>query len=351
MPTIKIAEMFMPYPTRLWQLAKQLGVNHAVSLLPYEAPTAEQNAPRSWGKIHGQISLADVPRDPGGAYPWDYASLSRVKARYAEAGLELAVIESSPPMEQVRLGQPGRDEEIEQIGVMLRAMGRLGIGVWCYNFLALASWGRTAVAVPTRGGALVTAFDQSEVPVLAAPAGVDLTHALLWDNLRYFLERIVPVAEAAGVKLAIHPDDPPVPWVGSVPRILTHLEAFQRLLDLVPSPANGLTFCQGNFALMTPDLPAAIRRFGGQQKIFFVHFRDVRGTAGHFQETFHDDGPTDMLACLRAYHDIGYTGVLRPDHVPTLAGEANDTPGYASLGRLHAIGYIRGLAEAAYGRP
>jgi mannonate dehydratase len=197
---------------------------------------------------------------------------------------------------------------------------------------------------------LVTAFNQTEAPAQAAPAGMNLTHALLWDNLRYFLERVVPIAEAAGVKLAIHPDDPPVPWMGSVPRILTNLEAFQRLLDLAPSSANGLTFCQGNFALMTPDLPEAIRHFGSQQKIFFVHCRDVRGTAGHFQETFHDDGPTDMLACLRAYRDIGYSGVLRPDHVPTLAGEANDTPGYASLGRLHAIGYIRGLAEAVYGR-
>lgn len=101
---------------------------------------------------------------------------------------------------------------------------------------------------------------------------------------------------------------------------------------------------------MTQDLPGAIHHFGSRQKIFFVHFRDVRGTADDFQETFHDDGPTDMLACLRAYRDIGFTGVLRPDHVPTLAGEANDAPGYASLGRLHAIGYIRGLAEAVYGR-
>lgn len=347
---IQIAELFYPYPTRLWQLAKQVGVNHAVSLLPYEPPTPEQNAPHSWPTIHGQLSLADVPRDPDGGLPWDFAALSKMKARYAAAGLELAVIESSPPMEQVRLGLPGRDEEIEQIGVMLRAMGQLGIGVWCYNFLALAPWGRTALAVPARGGALVTAFRQKDLQPLSMPAGLNLTHELLWDNLRYFLEKILPVAEAAGVKLAVHPDDPPVPWLGPIPRILTSLEAFHRLLDLAPSPSNGMTFCQGNIALMTPDLPEAIHHFGSQQKIFFVHFRDVRGTADDFQETFHDDGPTDMLACLRAYRDIGFTGVLRPDHVPTLAGESNDAPGYASLGRLHAIGYIRGLAEAVYGR-
>jgi mannonate dehydratase len=346
---IKIAELFYPYPTRLWQLTKQLGVDHAVSLLPYEPPTPEQNAPHSWETIHGQISLADVPRDAGGAYPWDLASLAQMKARYAAAGLELAVVESSPPMERVRLGLPGRDEEIEQIGVMLRAMGQLGIGVWCYNFLALKPWGRTAVDLPTRGGALVTAFRHADVPAGNMPAGLSLTHERLWENLRYFLERILPIAEAAGVKLAAHPDDPPLEWVGSVPRILTSVAAFDRLLALVPSPANGLTFCQGNFALMTADLPAAIRHFGEQHKIFFVHFRNVRGTASDFQETFHDDGQTDMLACLRAYQAIGYDGVLRPDHVPTLAGESNDAPGYASLGRLHAIGYIRGLTEAVYG--
>ena len=347
---IKIAEFFYPYPTRLWQLAKQVGVNHAVSVLPYEPPSPEQNAPHNWESCHGKLSLAEAPRDAEGAWPWEYASLARVKARYAAAGLELMVIESSPPMERVRLGLPGRDEEIEQIGVMLRAMGQLGIGVWCYNFLAVSSWARTVKDLPTRGGARVTAFREADVPALSAPAGLNLTHAGLWDNLRYFLERVLPVAEAAGVKLAVHPDDPPLARLGGVPRILNTVADFNHLLELAPSPANGLTLCQGNFAMMTSDLPGTIHHFGEQGKIFFVHFRDVRGTASDFQETFHDDGPTDMLACLQAYRDIGYEGPLRPDHVPTLAGEPNDTPGYAALGRLHAIGYIRGLADAVYGR-
>jgi len=345
---IKIAELFYPYPTRLWALTKQLGVNHAVTVLPYEAPNPEQNAPRNWEACHGKLALADVPRDEQGAWPWEYASLAQAKARYAAAGLALAVIESSPPMEKVRLGLPGRDEEIEQIGVMLRAMGQLGIGVWCYNFLAVSSWARTTVSRPTRGGALVTAFRAADVPPLKVPAG--LTQETLWNNLRYFLERVLPVAEAAGVKLAVHPDDPPLASLSGVPRILNTVADFDRLMALAPSPSNGITLCQGNFAMMTPDLPGTIRRFGEQGKIAFVHFRDVRGTATDFQETFHDDGQTDMLACLQAYRDIGYEGLLRPDHVPTLAGEPNDAPGYAALGRLHAIGYIRGLSEAVYGR-
>ena len=126
------------------------------------------------------------------------------------------------------------------------------------------------------------------------------------------------------------------------------VENFQRLLDLVPSPVNGITLCQGNFTLMTGDLPSVIRRFGRQNKIFFVHFRDVLGTPERFVETWHDDGQTDMLACMRAYREIGFEGVLRPDHVPTVEGDSNANAGYSSFGRLYAIGYIRGLREAVY---
>ena len=119
---------------------------------------------------------------------------------------------------------------------------------------------------------------------------------------------------------------------------------------MAPSPANAITFCQGNFALMTDDLPGVIEHFGSQGKIAFIHFRNVRGTPECFEESFHDDGQIDMLACLRAYQAVGFEGVLRPDHVPTLAGETNDSPGYETLGRLFALGYLRGLVETVYGR-
>ncbi len=126
------------------------------------------------------------------------------------------------------------------------------------------------------------------------------------------------------------------------------VENFQRLLDLVPSPMNGITLCQGNFTLMTHDLPGVIHDFGRQSKIFFVHFRDVIGTPEKFVETWHDAGQTDMLACMRAYRDIEFEGVLRPDHVPTVEGDSNEQAGYSSFGRLYAIGYIRGLRQAVY---
>jgi mannonate dehydratase len=117
---------------------------------------------------------------------------------------------------------------------------------------------------------------------------------------------------------------------------------------MFPSPVNGITLCQGNFALMTNDLPSVIRHFGTQGKIFFVHMRDVRGTAQKFVETFHDDGQTDMLACMKAYRDIGFDGLCRPDHVPTMAGDNNENAGYSSIGRLFAIGYLKGLHQAVY---
>ena len=146
----------------------------------------------------------------------------------------------------------------------------------------------------------------------------------------------------------MHPDDPPISPIRGLGRIMRSIENFQRLVDLVPSAVNGITMCQGNFTLMTDDLPSVIRNFGQQDKIFFVHFRDVEGTPEKFQETFHDNGKTDMAACMHAYRDINFEGVLRPDHVPTMEGDDNDHPGYSSIGRLFAVGYIKGLREVVY---
>jgi mannonate dehydratase len=210
------------------------------------------------------------------------------------------------------------------------------------------NWTRTATEIKSRGGALVTGFDRTKLKEEDSSRYGNVTDDDLWRNLKYFLERVVPVAEKADVKLAMHPDDPPLSPLRGLPRIMRSIENYQRLLDLVPSSVNGITFCQGNFTLMTDDLPGAIRRFGKQKKIFFVHFRDVRGTPEKYEETFHDNGMTDMAACMRAYRDIGFDGVCRPDHVPTMDGDSNDRPGYSMIGRLFAIGYIRGLIQAAY---
>ena len=173
-----------------------------------------------------------------------------------------------------------------------------------------------------------------------------MTEDGLWAALAYFLDAVVPEAEAAGVRLAMHPDDPPLRIVRGVPRVMSSVDGFRRLLRLHPSPANAITLCQGNFALMTDDLVSVIEEFGARDSIAFVHFRDVRGTADAFAETFHDDGQTDLRACLRAYAAAGVSAAMRPDHVPTMAGESNEIPGYGTLGRLFALGYIRGLQDA-----
>ena len=144
----------------------------------------------------------------------------------------------------------------------------------------------------------------------------------MWENFRYFLHRVLPVAEAANVKPALHPDDPPMSPVLGLARIMRSMDAFERVLDEADSPSNGITFCQGNFAAMgNVDLPAAIRRFGARKKLFFSHFRDVCGSVPAFEETFHDEGKTNMAECMRAYADIGYDGPMRPDHAPTMEGE------------------------------
>jgi mannonate dehydratase len=345
---IGIAELLDPAETSpAWPLLKQIGIDRVVSLLE----SGEQRM-----RFLRGVSQLDEPGvidlETAGAEPcWSRRALERLKRQYEDAGFTLDVIEDNPPMDKIRLGLPGGDEQVEWFCDQLRAMGELGIPVLCYNWVAVYDWARTAVDVPTRGEALVTGYSHTVMQEFPpAPEAALVTEERLWENLEAFLRRVLPVAEEAGVRLALHPDDPPISPVFGIARIMRNVEAFQRVIDLVPSPSNGITLCQGNFALMTDDLPGAIRHFGGQGKIFFVHFRDVRGVPASFVETFHDDGQTDMFACMRAYADVGFEGVLRPDHVPTLYGEANDKPGYETLGRLFAVGYVKGLREAAYWR-
>ncbi len=324
---IKIAEVLPPdlAGTPLWRLMEQAGVRYAVGT--FFTPTALM-----YDEQH----------------PWEYVPLLRLKEQYMRSGFELAVIEARPPLNLAKRGLPGRDEEIAQVVALIENMGRLGIKTWCYEWMTDFNWQRTSTAIRSRGGSLVSGYDHSLMQQAPPSELGPVSEDTLWQTLEYFLRIVVPVAERAGVQLAMHPDDPPLSPIRGVSRIMTSLDNYQRLLDLVPSPMSGMTLCQGNFGLMTDDLPSAIRRFGKQGKVFFVHFRDVRGTVENFEETWHDDGPTDLYECLRAYREVGFDGVLRPDHVPALFGEANERPGYSVLGRLFAVGYIRGLQEAVY---
>jgi mannonate dehydratase len=317
---LEIAEFISPTPSPVWKLAKQAGVDLAVGGLPFD-------------------SLED------GESPGDYAPLLRMKQRYEAGGFKLAVIEARPPLNNAKRGLPGRDEEIATVCTLLESMGKLGIPVWCYEWMTDFNWVRTNMSTPSRGGSMVTSFDINDVPenLTTQPP---ISEEELWVNLEYFLKRVLPVAEKANVKLSMHPDDPPLSPIRGVGRIMRSIENYQRLLDIVPSPMNTITMCQGNFTLMTDNLPGVIRKFG--KNISFIHFRDVRGVPKKFEETWHDAGKTDMLACMRAYKDIDFNGALRPDHVPTVEGDSNANAGYSAFGRLYAIGYIRGLRQAVY---
>ncbi len=318
---IEIAEYLPPNHSSLWDMVLQCGVSKVVGAMDLDAPS-------------------------GAEAPWSYTSLLRAKNAYADHGFELVVLESRPPLDKAKLGLPGRDEEIAAVCELISNMGLLGIEVWCYEWMPVMNWMRTSTTIRSRGGALVTGYDHSQMSKAPLTEYGEVSEEQLWDNLRYFLEQVIPVAETAGVKLAMHPDDPPLSPIRGLARIMRSVENFERLLELIPSPMNGITLCQGNFTLMTDDLPAVIQKFA--DKIFFVHMRDVAGVPEKFQETFHDAGKTDMVACMRAYRDIGYDGVLRPDHVPTMAGDDNENAGYSAIGRLFAIGYLKGIREAVY---
>ena len=237
-PLIKIAEAFSPEHRSLWQMLKQSGIEHAVGCMDFSGGV-------------------DVPRDQ---LPWSYMSLLQRKTAYEDAGFGLAVLESRPPMTNVKLGLPGRDAEIEAVCDLIRNMGALGIRVWCYEWMPVFNWLRTSTTVPSRGGALATGYDHSLMRNAPLTEYGVVSEDELWANLACFLERVVPVAEEAGVKLAMHPDDPPLSPIRGLGRVMRSIDNFQRLIDLVPSPVNGIAFCQGAVVDGDVDLVVVVDR-------------------------------------------------------------------------------------------
>ncbi|SHM75227.1 mannonate dehydratase [Cyclobacterium lianum] len=284
--------------------------------------------------------------------PWSREVIKGVKAAWEREGLQLRVIEGPPSLgTNTKLGLEGRDEEISNFISLMRNLSLEGIDTICYNWMPVISWARTDMERKGRGGALVSAFDIEDIEgkPLIRDYG-EVSHPMMWDNLQYFLDAVIPEAEKYRIKLALHPDDPPVSHIQGIPRIMTSVDAFKKLLTMAPSVYNGITFCQGSFASMGEensgvDIPEAIRYFGRKEAIHFVHFRDVKGHKNNFEETFHDEGKTDMYEAMKALDEIAFKGPIRPDHVPTMAGDTNDKPGYSTIGTLYAIGYIRGLME------
>jgi len=321
--------------------------------------------------VEGIVSaLHEVPS--GEAWPRD--GVERLRERIEAAGMRFAVVESIPVHEEIKLGCARRDRLTDAWCESLRHVGETGIPVVCYNFMPVFDWTRTALEMRLDDGSTALAYDHD------ALAGIDLSRGTgdlpgwgaaydaaqlgrllyawaqvseerLWENLAWFLERVVPVAEEVGVRLAIHPDDPPWPIFG-LPRIVTDGDALERVTRLVESPANGITFCTGSLgALPSNDLPAMVRRLG--PRIHFAHCRNVLVTGERqFHESAHPSrfGSVDMLAVLRALRDTGFTGPVRPDHGRRIWGEAG-RPGYGLYDRALGAAYLQGLWDALSAEP
>lgn len=299
-----------------WTLAAQLGVKYVIT----------KAAPELSG-------LND---------PSDYNALKTVRDRFAEAGFELYALEGDEfDMTRIKLGLPGRDEDLERYRKMLLNMGRLGLKLLCYNFMAGVGWFRSDNNLKERGGALTSGFDLNQIN---NNVELQITEEEMWRNYEYFLKAVLPAAEEAGVKLGLHPDDPPVSPLLGYSRILTSADSYRKVMQMSSSACHGITFCQATFRAMGEDVFSLIREFG--QRIFFLHFRDVTGTKENFRETFHDNGPTDMAELLKLAQEYAPECLIRPDHTPTMAGESNENFGYTMQGNLFAVGYIKGILDA-----
>jgi mannonate dehydratase len=282
----------------------------------------------------------DLPIDR----PWTVADLRSLRERVESVGLALGAIQGMPDSfyDRIRLGLAGRDEQIEKVQAIVRNMGQAGIPLLGYHFNQTGTAWRTGYLPVARGGAWVTTYDHHLVARAPKLYQGPENEEAVWDNLRYFLRAIMPIAEAAGVKLALHPDDPPVSRIGGAPLILRSVQAYQRASRLVTSPSHVVKFCQGTVAEMcdTPDqVYEAIRYFATRNKIGYVHFRNIRGTSESFRETFIDSGQVDMLQAMRAYHESGFDGILIPDHVPGMVGDS----AWGHRSRAFAFAYMKGL--------
>jgi len=305
---------------------------------------------------------------------WTLDRLARLRAEVEDHGMTLEVIESVPVHEDIKLGRPTRDRLIDNYCESIRNMGRAGVRVLCYNFMPVFDWMRTELAHPLVDGSTALAYDDAaltkvdlsrgtaDLPgwataysaseldgLLDAYSSVD--EKKLWENLGYFLERVVPVAASSRVRLALHPDDPP--WsIFGLPRIITSGAALERVIGIVDDPANGITFCAGSLAADAGnDLVDIIQCIGGRERIHFAHCRNIRRTGVRsFEETAHpsDHGDIDMRAVLTALHEAGFDGPIRSDHGRMIWGESGQ-PGYGLYDRALGAMYLQGLWEGITG--
>lgn len=300
-----------------WEYAKQMGVNNGVIRLPETEEFDVTNHSHWESVING----------------------------FTDFGIKPVVIEPMPNHlhDHIKAGDEMRDESIEKVIKMLPIMDKMDIRTICFNFMAHIGWLRTSNEIKERGGALVTGFNLNDF----VPNGAVITADELWYNYEYFIKAVIPYAEKYSIQFALHPDDPPLEKLGGVSRIMTSYENINKAINIVDSKNLGVTMCQATYLMMGEDLYDVIPKFA--EKIFFIHFRNAVGNKYKFNETFHDNGNIDMANILRLYKKCGVDVPIRVDHVPLMAGENQEVAGYTALGRLYAIGYLKGLLQAIEG--
>ena len=397
-----LVEFVPPTPHPLWKLCPQMGITDVIVKVnpeltgladPWRLSTLRSIVERL--KVEG-LNVVGLEGDP-----FDMSPIKEYGARVGDKSsswrkedstlqLQLATPTKNNPVKE----NPAtlREEALSHYRELLESMGRLGIKLLCYNFMVGKGWSRTGVR-EGRGGAKATYFSlrvgekssswrkDEQIPLSNTNSKLQLNADQVWANYEYFIKAVMPTAEKCGVRMGLHPDDPCLPSLGGYARIFGSIEAYDRAYALYPSPSNAVTFCQANFKLMLgngpltgftrftglhelgaeppdPDNPVnpvnpvqtledAARHFG--KRIAFIHVRDVEGTKEDFTELFHDQGDTDQFALMRTYRELGLDVPVRGDHVPEMAYDRvltpEGTPGYFTLGRLFANGYLKALLQ------
>jgi len=332
-----------------FRFAKQAGATHIVAhwvdYFSGSVKIPETDGAKNWGVSDNRGKL------------WTYEELRDLKRAVNAEGLELAAIENLDPSHwyDILLDGPAKQQQLEDIKTIVRRMGQAGIPCLGYNFSIAGVWGHVQGPF-ARGGAESVAFlgdkgpKQTPIPkgqvwnmtyapeATAGDIGTVSTEQL-WQRLGDFLTALVPVAEEAGVRLAAHPDDPPMPTLRGTARLVYQPNLYQKLLDIYPSHYNALEFCQGTIAEMSEgDVYEAIDKYSKQGNIAYVHFRNVHGKVPDYHEVFADEGDVDFVRCMRIYRKNGFDGVMIPDHTPQMTCAASWHAGMA-----WALGYMRGI--------
>lgn len=320
---MKLVEFVPPKPHPLWKLCLQMGITEVI--------------------VKVNPDLTGLPD------PWKVETLRKTVDALNAVGLKVVGLEGDPfdmsPVKQY--GEDGisaasREETLAHYRELLESMAKLGIKLLCYNFMVGTGWARSGVR-EGRGGAKATYFSLKDTPNVP----LKLTKDQIWANYEYFIKAVMPTAEKAGVRMGLHPDDPCLPELGGYARILETVADYDRAYSLCPSPSNAVTYCQANFKLMGADLVETAKHFGN--RIAFIHVRDVEGDRTDFTELFHDQGTTNQFELMRTYKALGLDVPVRGDHVPEMEGDRRLTedcvPGYFTMGRLFANGYLKALLK------